>query len=54
MIQAETELKKVDGKLNNESFRAKAPKEIIEKETARREELSGIMTKLKENIEKLK
>jgi valyl-tRNA synthetase len=54
MIQAESELKKVDGKLNNETFRAKAPKEIIEKETARREELSGIIAKLKENIEKLK
>ncbi len=45
---------KTDGKLNNENFVSKAPKEVIEKEKAKLEEFRSKMEKLEKNIAYLK
>jgi len=47
------DLDRVEKKLGNESFTGKAPAEVVEKERARREELSGVLGKLRESLGKL-
>ena len=49
----QTELDRLDKKLGNEGFLAKAAPEVIEKDRARAEELTGLLTKLAEQIKDL-
>lgn len=44
------EIKRVTGKLNNAGFLAKAPADVVEKEKAKAEELSGKMEAIKERL----
>ena len=44
------EIKRVTGKLNNAGFLAKAPADVVEKEKAKAEELSGKMEAVKERL----
>ncbi len=48
------EIKKTAGKLSNRDFRSKAPKEVVAKENARREEQESRLVKLKQRLEELK
>ncbi len=47
------DLDRVQKKLSSGNFTEKAPVEVVEKERARREELSGVLEKLRESLEKL-
>ena len=49
--KTDIELKRVLGKLSNEKFLSKAPKDVVEKENSIKEELENKLNKLKENIE---
>ena len=49
----EREHERAEGKLNNESFVAKAPAEIVDKERQRVATLGQDMTKLREQLAKL-
>ncbi len=51
--QLEEEIKKTEGKLNNQSFREKAPADVVEKEKARREEQETKMQKLQQRLQEL-
>lgn len=46
-------IKSVEAKLKNKDFVTKAPEEIVSKERAKREELCGVLAKLKENLKRL-
>ena len=48
------ELSRVEGKLGNEGFLAKAPADVIEKEKAKADELNGKKTAILERLEYLK
>mgnify|MGYP001510349849 CR=1 FL=1 len=48
------ELSRVEGKLGNAGFLAKAPEAVIEKEKARAEELNGNKAAINERLEYLK
>ncbi|MGM0652214.1 MAG: valine--tRNA ligase [Bacillota bacterium] len=48
------EIKKTEGKLYNRGFRSKAPKEVIAKEKARREEQENRLVRLKQRLKELK
>jgi valyl-tRNA synthetase len=50
----EGEIKRVDGKLGNEGFVAKAPPKVIEEEKAKREKYQDMYSKVVERIESLK
>ena len=50
----EQELKRVQGKLNNEKFLAKAPPEVVKKEREKEEELLGTLTTINENRRRLR
>ncbi len=50
----EGELKRVEGKLNNEDFVAKAPAKVIEEEKAKREKYQDMYNKVVERLESLK
>ena len=50
----EGELKRVEGKLNNEGFVAKAPAKVIEEEKAKREKYKDMYLKVVERLESLK
>lgn len=50
----EGELKRVEGKLNNEGFVAKAPPKVIEEEKAKREKYKDMYLKVVERLESLK
>ncbi len=50
----EGELKRVEGKLNNEGFVAKAPAKVIEEEKAKREKYKDMYLKVVERLENLK
>ena len=50
----EGELKRVEGKLNNEGFVAKAPPKVIEEEKAKREKYKDMYQKVVERLESLK
>ena len=47
------ELKRIQGKLNNQGFLAKAPQEVVEKERAKKEELSAKQAALSERLKML-
>jgi len=47
------ELERLDKKLSNERFLAKAPPEVVEKDRARKDELAGIKDKLGESLARL-
>lgn len=51
--RAETEFARVDAKLSNAGFTSKAPKDVIEKETAKRGEAADVLEKLKVSLAKL-
>ena len=53
IVRYETEIAKAKGKLNNESFAARAPAQVIEQEKARVAEFSAILEKLKAQLAKL-
>jgi valyl-tRNA synthetase len=53
IAKAEKELAGVKGRLGNESFVARAPAEIVEKERARQAELEERIAKLKKSLERL-
>ncbi|RKO67691.1 valine--tRNA ligase [Desulfofundulus salinus] len=50
LAAVEKDLKKVQGKLGNESFLAKAPAEVVEKERAKEAELAGKATAIRERL----
>jgi valyl-tRNA synthetase len=54
IARVETEIAKANGKLNNESFVARAPAQVIEQEKARVAEFSANLEKLKTQLAKLK
>ncbi len=53
LAKVEAELKKVNGKLNNPNFLAKAPAEIVAKEKDKLEELSDKQQKLQANLNRV-
>jgi len=53
-VNLEKELERVDSKLNNESFVAKAPQKVIEEEQAKKVKYSDMYEKLMERLNSLK
>ena len=53
-MHVEKDLARVRGKLGNAGFLGKAPAEVIEKERAKEEELSGKQSAIKERLSMLK
>jgi valyl-tRNA synthetase len=51
MEKIENDLKKVDGKLTNEAFIAKAPEDVVEKERSKKEKILVTREKILESIE---
>jgi len=49
----EIELKRIDGKLNNEKFMSKAPDNVVEKERSKKKEYEDQLEKLKISLSKL-
>ena len=49
-----TVIKGLDAKLKNKEFLKKAPGEIVDKEKARKTELSDMLNRLEENLKELK
>jgi len=47
------DLDRIEKKLGNESFTGKAPAEVVNREKARRDELSEMLAKLRESLAKL-
>jgi valyl-tRNA synthetase len=54
LAKADADIKRVDGKLGNEAFMARAPEEIVEEEREKREEAEGRRAKILEALERLK
>ena len=54
MQKADADIARVDGKLNNPNFMARAPEEVVEEEKEKREEALGRKAKLAEALERLK
>ncbi|MEG6614894.1 valine--tRNA ligase [Peptococcaceae bacterium 1198_IL3148] len=54
LTNIEKDLQRVQGKLNNQGFLAKAPAEVIEKEKAKQQELTNKKNALTERLEMLK
>jgi len=54
MQKADADIARVDAKLGNASFVARAPEEVVEEERERREEALGRKTKIAEALERLK
>ena len=54
LLHVEKDLARVRGKLGNAGFLGKAPAEVIEKERAKEEELSGKQSAIKERLSMLK
>ena len=52
--QVNSEIKRAEGKLNNQGFVAKAPAALIEQEKDKLEKYKDMLTKLNERIEELK
>ena len=50
----EAELKRAEGKLNNESFVKKAPEKLVEEEKKKIEKYRNIMKELEESIENIR
>ena len=51
---AERELKRVEGKLSNAGFLAKAPAEVVEREKTKKTEITARLEGLKERLETLR
>ncbi|MDB5599561.1 MAG: Valyl-tRNA synthetase [Xanthobacteraceae bacterium] len=54
LAKADADIKRVDAKLGNEAFMARAPEEIVEEEREKREEAEARRTKILEALERLK
>ncbi len=54
MQKAEADIARVDGKLNNANFVARAPEEVVEEEKEKRAEAAGRKEKIAEALERLK
>jgi valyl-tRNA synthetase len=54
MAKADSDIARVDGKLNNANFVARAPEEVVEEEKEKREEAVGRKAKIAEALERLK
>jgi valyl-tRNA synthetase len=54
MAKADADIARVDAKLGNPNFVARAPEEIIEEEKEKREEAEARRAKLAEALERLK
>src|SRR5690606_24406444 len=52
--KADKEIGRVQGKLGNESFVAKAPADVVEKERAKLADMSSARDKLQDQLEKIK
>jgi valyl-tRNA synthetase len=54
MAKADADIARVDGKLGNANFVARAPEEVVEEEKEKREEVLGRKAKIAEALERLK
>jgi valyl-tRNA synthetase len=54
LAKADADIKRVDAKLGNEAFMARAPEEIVEEEREKREEAEARRAKILEALERLK
>jgi valyl-tRNA synthetase len=54
LTKADADIKRVDAKLGNEAFMARAPEEIVEEEREKREEAEARRTKILEALDRLK
>jgi valyl-tRNA synthetase len=54
MQKAEADIARVDAKLNNPNFMARAPEEVVEEEKEKRDEALGRKAKIAEALERLK
>ena len=54
MAKADADIARVDAKLSNANFVARAPEEVVEEEKEKREEAQGRKTKILEALERLK
>ena len=54
MAKVENDIKRLDAKLNNADFLARAPEELVEGEREKRDEADGRRTKIVEALERLK
>ena len=54
MQKAEADIARVDGKLNNPNFMARAPEEVVEEEREKRAEAAGRKSKIAEALARLK
>jgi valyl-tRNA synthetase len=54
MQKAEADIARVDAKLNNPNFMARAPEEVVEEEREKREEAEARRSKILEALERLK
>ncbi|NOX96495.1 MAG: valine--tRNA ligase [Nitrospirae bacterium] len=54
IAKIEKELKKLEKKLNNKDFLEKAPREIVKKERSKKKEYEAKISRLMENLEKIK
>jgi valyl-tRNA synthetase len=54
MQKADADIARVDAKLNNPNFMARAPEEVVEEEKEKREEAVARKAKIAEALERLK
>ncbi len=54
MAKADADIARVDAKLNNANFVARAPEEVVEEEKEKREEAQARKAKIAEAMERLK
>jgi valyl-tRNA synthetase len=54
MAKADADIARVDAKLNNPNFVARAPEEVVEVEKEKREEAQARKTKIAEALQRLK
>jgi valyl-tRNA synthetase len=54
MAKVDADIKRVDAKLGNEQFLARAPEEVVEEEREKREEAAARREKIVEALERLK
>ena len=50
---AKKELSRIEGKLSNEGFLAKAPEAVVEKEKAKKEDVKARLTALEDQLKEL-
>jgi valyl-tRNA synthetase len=54
MAKVDADIARVDGKLGNANFVARAPEDVVEEEKEKREEALGRKAKIAEALERLK